>query len=78
MYPYVVLFHNLAGASQASVHSHHVTEEQAKQQAETLVAELRGNLQKKSYFTVTIVNTKTGELVGSVSDAPPAVDWAKK
>lgn len=77
MKPYAVIFASLSTGTSA-INSQHITEAEAKEAAEMLVAGQRADLTKKQYFTVTIVNTKTGELVGSVTDAPLAVDWAKK
>lgn len=52
------------------------TEAEAKTFAERTIASYRANIQVKQYFTVSIIELKTGKLVGSVVDAPPAVDWA--
>lgn len=74
--PYVVIHHNLGVQTQAVITGYYTTEAEAREAAEVSVAGFRSNLTQKQYFAVTIVNTKTGKLVGSVVDAPPAVDWA--
>lgn len=75
MKPYAVIYHSLTSGTAGTINSTHPTEAEAKEAAESLVAGQRAAQSTKAYFTVTIVNTKTGELVGSVTDAPPAVDW---
>lgn len=77
MKPYTVLYQNFSTHGPASTLGNFTTEAEAREYAETYVYSLRSNLQNKQWFTVTIVNTKTGQLVGSVVDAPPAVDWVK-
>lgn len=73
---YSVLYHNLAAqGQQPQIHANKVTEAEAKLLAEQLVAQQRANLQIKQYFTVAIIGMQTGKLIGSVTDAPPAVDW---
>lgn len=74
--PYAVIYHPLTTQAQASINGYYTTEAEAKEAAEMLVAGQRSNLTTKAFFAVTIVNTKTGKLIGSVVDAPPAVEWA--
>lgn len=74
MKPYAVIYHDLS-TTQAALQSAHATEAEAKEAAERLAAENRSQVTKRVFFTITILNTKTGELIGSVTDAPPAVDW---
>lgn len=78
MKPYAVIYQNLGVSESAQINSYYTTEAEAKEAAEVLVAGQRADLTRKRYFTVTILNTKTGELVGSVTDAPPVVDWNAK
>lgn len=72
---YVVLYKNLASDSGAAIQNSHTTEADAKLRAEQLVAQQRASIQTKAYFTIAIVDMQTGKMVGSVTDAPPPVNW---
>lgn len=75
MKPYAVIYQSLSNQSESNIQSRHTTEAEAKEAAEVLVSAQRADLTTKKYFSISILNTKTGELVGSVTDAPPVVDW---
>jgi hypothetical protein len=57
------------------VRGYKLTLEDALSTAEIEIAQLRGDLAKKHYFSYAIIDMKTGKLVGSVIEAPPAIDW---
>lgn len=48
-----------------------VTEEEAQTYLESTVAQYRAQVTTKTFFTASVLDCKTGEFIGSVSDNPP-------